>query len=107
MFCVFYSTDQAFVRASITPHAVEQCTATLWLQNYFAVQGDVDPNSQNIAIQVELKNKVYGMYVKDMKKRGEGDNVYIDEKRFNLLWNVLFPNVRTRPYCDIPGETMF
>lgn len=69
------------------------------MENYFEVQGDDAPDSEEVHIQLMNKCEMFDMYERDM-----GGRPKVGETRFGELWNVLFPKHRRRPYCDIPGK---
>lgn len=91
--------DERMVRAALTPlsEPIRECVA--WLQRYFEVHGDSLPDEIETAVQVMLKKELFESYCKEMKGRP-----VVDVSKFNETWRVLFPRVRKRPHCDIPGK---
>lgn len=89
------------VRAAITPSAETQRIAMRWMRKFFEVQGDHSPNSDETQLQIMLKADVYKKYCKDMDSQKRPT---VQQQRFHEIWKVLFPLVRKRPYCDIPGK---
>ena len=87
------------VRGAITPMADVQMEAVNWMRRFFEVQGDHCPDSGDIKLQVMLKSDVYKKYCNEMT----GRRVVVQSK-FSELWNTLFPYVRRRTFCDIPGK---
>ena len=48
-----------------------------------------------------LKKELYHKY---QKEKTASNQKFVDETRFNEIWNVVFPYHRIRPYCDKPGH---
>ena len=89
------------IRAGLTPYAEAQHACKIWLDQYFERQGDEDPDSSFVAIQIQLKKHLYEKYSDEFKRT---NREVVDESLFNKIWNVIYPYHRIRPYCDIPGH---
>jgi len=91
--------DSDMVRAAITPSAECQRIAVKWMKEFFNIQGDHSPDSNDIMLQIMLNSNAYDKYCEFMAPRR-----CVSESKFKELWNVLFPHVQMRPSCDIPGK---
>ena len=89
------------LRAGLTPLAEVQHLCKIWLEDFFERQGDMDPDSDDVNIQLTLRKELFKKYSSEMSSR---KRQYVSEKRFNEIWNVIFPHHRIRPYCDKPGH---
>ena len=101
LFLCYYkqNIDSDMVRAAITPLAECQRIAVIWMKDFFNIQGDHSPDSNDIMLQIMLKSNAYDKYCESMTPRR-----CVSESKFKELWNVLFPHVQMRPNCDIPGK---
>jgi hypothetical protein len=54
------------VRAAITPLAECQRAAVMWMKEYFTIQGDHLPDSNDIMLQIMLKSNAYEKYCEYM-----------------------------------------
>ena len=79
----------------------DQRSAETWLAEYFEVQGDHDPESGEIMLQISLNEEAYAIFRRDMEYCGRD---CISLARFNELWRVMFPHAKKRPYCSVPGK---
>jgi hypothetical protein len=102
-YAVFISAPE-MIRNGMLSFSVKddnQRTAETWLEKYFEVQGDHDPENGDIALQISLNEEAYEIYKNDMTDDQRG---IVSLERFNELWRVMFPHARKRPYCAIPGK---
>ena len=96
------STDPSLVRAAITPHSSTQIFCTVWLKKYFNIFGDEAPNRQETYLSLCEKQDVYEIYVEEFQKYP--DLAVVTYPRFLEIWNVLFPRVVIRKYCEVLGK---
>jgi hypothetical protein len=87
------------VRSAITPFQERACV--IWLENHFEVFGDKAPNKHEIQLSVSIKKEVFEMYEEEQNKFGLESVKY---NTFVNLWGTLFPNVKSRPWVDVPGK---
>lgn|GEM_PF-4395433 len=93
--------DSAWVRSALTPLSAIQSACANWLKAYFYTHGDSKPDEEGICLSVGLKRDIYDKYVNEKQCV---DKKYVSLQVFYSLWNVLFPRVKIRTYCDIPGH---
>lgn len=94
--------DESFVRNALTPFSERQRQCVWWLEDYFKIYADCDPDSDQKAVQVMQNKTLYMQYRKEVEQLGDGE--FVDESTFDELWRVLFPKYQKRNYCDIPGS---
>lgn len=98
-----FNADKEMLRASISPAKSPESEAIVWMEGFFDTYGDVVPNADETIIPVMAKKDVWNKYMEEF-------NGYrpplptVGYSRFINLWNALFPNVRKRPWCSIPGK---
>jgi hypothetical protein len=95
---LYVSIDEDMVRCALTPRSQQACV--VWLENHFEVYGDKAPNRLATHISAVTKKDVYSSY---MEESGGYDDV-VSYSTFINLWNCLFPNVKSRPWVDVPGK---
>jgi hypothetical protein len=96
------STESSIVRAALTPYASTQIFCTVWLQNYFKIFGDEAPNRQETYLCLCEKEDVYDIYEEELRKYSNFE--IVSYPRFTEIWNVLFPRVVIRKYCEVLGK---
>ena len=89
------------MRSALTPLSAVQSTCANWLKSYFYTYGDSKPNEEGICLSVGMKRDIYDKYVNEKK---HGSEKFVSPQQFYSLWNVLFPLVKLRSYCDIPSH---
>lgn len=89
------------MRSALTPLSAVQSTCANWLKSYFYTYGDSKPNEEGICLSVGMNRDIYDKYVNEKK---HGSEKIVSPQQFYSLWNVLFPLVKLRSYCDIPGH---
>jgi hypothetical protein len=92
-------SDPSLVRAALMPCNDTHQHCSNWLDTYFKRYGDFAPNKDEIKLAITRKKEIYSMYVADFSGRP-----VLDEQKFYVLWNTLFPRCVSRPWCDIPGK---
>ncbi len=60
--CYLLIIDSDMVRAAITPSAECQRIAVKWMKEFFNIQGDHSPDSNDIMLQIMLKSNAYDNY---------------------------------------------
>ena len=72
------------------------------MENYFRDFGDHMPNQdEGIAISADNKIVIFGEYEADRKLLQQPTVHY---NTFLKIWRNLFPKVKLRTFCDIPGK---
>jgi hypothetical protein len=87
------------VRCALTPFPHRSCVT--WLENHFEVYGDKAPNKHEIQLSVTMKKEVFQLYEREQHNQG------LESVQYNIfvnLWASLFPNVKSRPWVDVPGK---
>lgn len=93
--------EEAWCSAALTPTAIAQQFASVWLQRYFVKFGDRAPNRLETDLLIMAKRNVYDQYCREMTKLNQK---CISKSVFITLWNSVFPRYINRPWCDIPGK---
>jgi hypothetical protein len=94
--------DYGMVRASLTPSSEVQQDCVYWLDEYFTTYGDFIPNSDNEIRMAQIRaSDMHAKYVKECEVLG---NPFVNKSLFSSIWNSLFPNCSSRPWCGIMGK---
>lgn len=96
--------DCNMVRACLTPSSEVQADCVYWLDQYFNTYGDCIPNSENeIKLAIIRKKEIYTKYAKNQSDM-DPPKRSVSYPQFHSLWQSLFPNCQSRPWCGIPGK---
>lgn len=93
--------ENSMVRAALTPRPPAYQHCKVWLEEHFEIYGDKAPNKNEIHLSITSKLELYECYLKFMlisQLEKVTYNVFV-----NIL-NALFPNVKQRPWVDVPGK---
>jgi hypothetical protein len=91
--------DNDMVRSALVPQSQQYCS--VWLDEYFSTYGDKKPNGLQTEISVNTKKEIYEKFVTDAKKNLMS---FCSYSTFINLWNAQYPNVKARPWVDVPGK---
>jgi hypothetical protein len=89
------------VRAALTPRPPAYQLCKIWLEEHFEIYGDKAPNKEEVHLSVTSKRELYDSYKLSMQK---SKLELVTYSVFVNIWNALFPNVKQRPWVDVPGK---
>jgi hypothetical protein len=89
------------VRAALTPRPPAYQHCKIWLEQHFDMYGDKAPNKDEVHLSVTSKGALYKDYEQFMQSSQLEKVTYT---AFVNIWNALFPNVKQRPWVDVPGK---
>ena len=90
------------VLAAMIPKSDVQADCALWLESYFKNYGDFAPNKNEVRLLIMQKKDVFNKYCHDFKLPVQ--RPVVSRAKFYELWDKLFPNCVSRPWCDVPGK---
>jgi hypothetical protein len=97
-------TDPSMAVSALTPLALTQHEAVIWMENYFHTYGDSIPNRYD-EIHISLPDK-QTLWLEYKQHQEENEMAYVNLQIFYDLWNTLFPRYTIREIVDIPGKCL-
>lgn len=97
--------DVEQIQAMKIPNTPESLRAFGWMDWYFNLVGDKQPNSVQIQLETQTIQGVYEEFVEheNASKSPQAKNVMCMQTFFKL-WKLVFPHVRIREYKDVCGK---
>jgi hypothetical protein len=83
----------------------QSCVA--WMHDTFKKIGDHNPTRKEIHLDYGKKIGIYNLYQSTFRNYNIPETSIISPQRFNELWTLIFPFVKTRKYKAVTGKCKF
>jgi hypothetical protein len=87
--------------AAVIPNSVAALNAYGWMNNFFELTGDVQPNSNEIHLEPQEVKSIYEEYFGFDE---QSDYMYLSYPQFVQLWKHCFPYVKIREFKAVTGK---
>ena len=85
------------------PNTMGALTTFSWLDDYFSLVGQVEPNGHDIELEATPLDEIYDEYLFDLDNAGLRDQV-LSMTAFMNLWRECFPHVKRMEYTGLTGK---
>ena len=93
--------DKNRLASLAVPSSVKSLNCFAWLDDFFALVGETEPNGWDVVIEPLTTNEIFDEYAFDVQLNGQE---VISKSEFELLWEECFPNVKRREYIGLVGK---
>jgi hypothetical protein len=99
--------DEFSFRQMLVPNSYSAKICVAWMHDTFKKIGDHNPTRKEIHLDYGKKIGIYNMYQGTLRSFNIPETNIVSYNRFNEIWALIFPFVKTRKYKSVTGKCKF